>query len=630
MRPHIQCFYTHYLMLFILCATFKEYIFEDTFRHDEQVSLFGDLGDEVHTNYPIRKSNIPNIVDDSKKQNLKDHTNSNSALQVQMERLINPLFYRDFIHTKNYMSTHELSKKSDINKRNDVTPLSVNEIIALNKIKQMIDPNSAHIIEAANDKPIIEPNSAYIEATNGKQIIEPNSAHIIEGANGKRNQLSRDQAVRLAKSLRSGKTPQSNMEMRIEAMSRGVSVNLNKYNAPVASRFAIADSTSRQITSVPFNNKPAVKSFNSFIKIPLKIATAVNNVLGRKKQDVQDSVFYRSKQVPYNSNFRESKRAWKGFASSAKNGGKNDYNLLSSKYRNNSLLNDLSKVTMKWTGYKAIDAIKQGSSAPTWMTFLKGAMQPKVVIKDEHHSKQLKSVKKLQDPKKSKSLSLKKESNIIPDVSRKILGISAEKRKIKAAQMKKKKDEEEDENKENEEDIDSPQEVINVTVSRPPPQPYQYPPYQPYQYQYFQPQQPQPPPLQQPQSPPMQQPQSPPLQQPQQVFIPQPGVIPWNYNHAEKLPDGRIRPALYPIAKHIPTGKCLPESSLCDKGHDEQCCGAATFCVDFWGISKCLAFRRQSLDDLHNLYQIRNNINYKNYHRYLTSSIFDNIKDASD
>lgn len=589
MRPHIRCFYTDYLMFFILCATFKEYIFEETFRHDEQVSLFGDLGDEVHTNYPIRKSIIPNIVDDSKKQNLKDHTNSNSALQVEMQRLINPLFYRDFIHTKNYMSTHELSKKSDINKRNDVTPLSVNEIIALNKIKQMIEPNSPHIIEATN---------------------------------GKRNQLSRDQAVRLAKSLRSGKTSQSNVDLTSKAIPRGVSVNLNNYHAPVASRFSIADSTPRQITSLSFNNNPTVKSFNSFIKIPSRIATAVDNLLGRKKQEVQGSVFYTSKQVPYNSNFRESKRAWKGFAGSGKNGGKNDYNFLSSKYRNNSLLNDLSKVTMKWTGYKAIDAIKQGSSPPTWMTFLKGAMQPKVVTKDKHHSKQLKSDKKMQDSKKFKSLPLKKESDLIPEGSRKVLGISAQKRKIKAALLKKKKEKEEDENKETEEEIDLPQEVINVTVSRPPPQPYQYPMYPPYQYQYLQPQQPQ--------SSPLQQPQSPPPQQPQQVFIPQPGVIPWNYNHAEKLPDGRTRPALYPIAKHIPTGKCLPESSLCDKGHDEECCGAATFCVDFWGISKCLAFRRQSLDDLHNLYQIRNNMNYKNYHRYLTSSIFDNIKDTTD
>ena len=103
----------------------------------------------------------------------------------------------------------------------------------------------------------------------------------------------------------------------------------------------------------------------------------------------------------------------------------------------------------------------------------------------------------------------------------------------------------------------------------------------------------------------------------QSTYIAQPGVIPWNYFHAEYLPDGRIRPALYPIAKHIQQGKCLPETSLCDKGLHEQCCGSLTFCVDYWGISKCLAFGRINSADYHDPYQIVNNLNYKNYYRDL-------------
>lgn len=105
-------------------------------------------------------------------------------------------------------------------------------------------------------------------------------------------------------------------------------------------------------------------------------------------------------------------------------------------------------------------------------------------------------------------------------------------------------------------------------------------------------------------------------QQQQQQQQPGLNLVPWNYYHSEYLPDGRIRPALYPIAKHIPYGLCLPENSLCDQGHDEQCCGAASFCVNYWGLNKCVAYRQLSENDLRNPLQIEYNTNYKNYYNY--------------
>ncbi|XP_065655027.1 uncharacterized protein LOC105845670 [Hydra vulgaris] len=104
------------------------------------------------------------------------------------------------------------------------------------------------------------------------------------------------------------------------------------------------------------------------------------------------------------------------------------------------------------------------------------------------------------------------------------------------------------------------------------------------------------------------------------AFLTQPGQIPWDYYNPEYLPDGRIRPPLYPISKYLRPGTCLPESSLCDKGRHEQCCGAATFCTDFWGISKCLAHQKLNENDYHNPLQIEvNNFMKSNYNFWLAA-----------
>eukprot|EP00794_Sanderia_malayensis_P014522 gene14522-16028_t len=65
-----------------------------------------------------------------------------------------------------------------------------------------------------------------------------------------------------------------------------------------------------------------------------------------------------------------------------------------------------------------------------------------------------------------------------------------------------------------------------------------------------------------------------------------------------------------------PVGKCLEENSLCDIGHDEQCCGHATYCVDYWGVGKCLAFTRPDKYDSLAMRINRNNL-YKAYYKRL-------------
>lgn len=97
--------------------------------------------------------------------------------------------------------------------------------------------------------------------------------------------------------------------------------------------------------------------------------------------------------------------------------------------------------------------------------------------------------------------------------------------------------------------------------------------------------------------------------------------VPWNFYHKELLPDGRVRPALYPISHHIPPGKCLPDGALCDEGHDEQCCGRSAFCQNYWGTSKCVAYSRVTLADMHNPYQIQQNRLYKHFYRYMLSKV---------
>lgn len=65
---------------------------------------------------------------------------------------------------------------------------------------------------------------------------------------------------------------------------------------------------------------------------------------------------------------------------------------------------------------------------------------------------------------------------------------------------------------------------------------------------------------------------------------------------------------------HPPNGLtgCLAENARCEKGHDEQCCGSESYCVNYWGAGKCVAFRATVPSDRNNPYKMMANLNAKN------------------
>lgn len=71
---------------------------------------------------------------------------------------------------------------------------------------------------------------------------------------------------------------------------------------------------------------------------------------------------------------------------------------------------------------------------------------------------------------------------------------------------------------------------------------------------------------------------------------------------------------------------CLPEGSLCDPGHDEQCCGQSSFCINYWGAGKCLAFTELDRNDFSDDKKKKSNLNYKNYFNYLLQNVKNEIE----
>jgi len=75
-----------------------------------------------------------------------------------------------------------------------------------------------------------------------------------------------------------------------------------------------------------------------------------------------------------------------------------------------------------------------------------------------------------------------------------------------------------------------------------------------------------------------------------------------------------------PLEHNVPEGQCLDENSLCDVGHDDQCCGFASYCVDYWGIGKCLAYKKPEIYDKVIPERIHRNNLYKAYMRKLENA----------
>ena len=68
-----------------------------------------------------------------------------------------------------------------------------------------------------------------------------------------------------------------------------------------------------------------------------------------------------------------------------------------------------------------------------------------------------------------------------------------------------------------------------------------------------------------------------------------------------------------PLEHYVPDGQCLDENALCDIGHHEQCCGFASYCVDYWGVGKCLAYKKPDIYDKLIPERIHRNNMYKAY-----------------
>ena len=77
--------------------------------------------------------------------------------------------------------------------------------------------------------------------------------------------------------------------------------------------------------------------------------------------------------------------------------------------------------------------------------------------------------------------------------------------------------------------------------------------------------------------------------------------------------------------RFVQTLHCLPENSVCDVGHDNQCCGPSSFCIDYWGAGKCLAFNQLEQNDFTDESKKMSNLNYKSYYNYLLQMVKNEI-----
>ena len=111
-----------------------------------------------------------------------------------------------------------------------------------------------------------------------------------------------------------------------------------------------------------------------------------------------------------------------------------------------------------------------------------------------------------------------------------------------------------------------------------------------------------------------QQPQLP-QQQQQQYSVQRPMYSIQTHIHPQTVyaAYNRPQPQLPAAAYHNLNGinGCLPENARCEKGHDEQCCGSQSYCVNYWGSGKCVAFKPTDKADRTNPYTMLANLNAK-------------------
>ncbi|XP_066929103.1 uncharacterized protein [Clytia hemisphaerica] len=247
---------------------------------------------------------------------------------------------------------------------------------------------------------------------------------------------------------------------------------------------------------------------------------------------------------------------------------------LANMYKGNSLLSDLSKMTNQWRGY---NDNRRLDSNPVWMKFLRDAMRPHEMLNMNADNRQRLLGYMYRPSNGNKDTMLAKDGKLF----KKVGSINIKPGEIQAHFMN---------------DLHKKQSMYATPGIKPHPfvnpqshatQPNTQatqPNYKPsYNVQTFQSVQ---------QHPPQMTPYS---NYPPQQFWTQPKTR---------------QSQLYPHINGI--NSCLPENSLCDAGHDEQCCGPASFCIDYWGTGKCISMSKNpELNDHRNTYKMWNNLNAK-------------------
>ena len=355
---------------------------------------FGDIGDEVNTNLPVRKSVIPReqpVIHSklSKKPviikvvNFKNFTDTKTVLQNKYVHHINPVFYRDFVTVKKLPPPNHYQKKPAIQ------PLNVKEIHALNYLKGILSPKYNNNIKRnliARTKLQAANYARSLRSTNIKGKTPFYSVtKVLENPFLKRAFVKPALALR-PKQLAGLKNPAQNFHrsyLRMGVFRQRENPLLKRSSA--TPKKLLLERQRTYTMSTPgvgrsyINSRPGLLPYG-FRAHPRRRAfkTQFSSRFLKNKGDILNS--WRNSLYRRNP-LREIDERRKYHSYHVNN---NTANILkkAQKYKANTLLKDLSKVTMKWTGLSSKDsATVNASTLPSWFSTLRKAIQPKVFIK---------------------------------------------------------------------------------------------------------------------------------------------------------------------------------------------------------------------------------------------------------
>ena len=315
--------------------------------------------------------------------NFKNFTDTKTVLQNKYVHHINPVFYRDFVTVKKLPPPNHYQKKPAIQ------PLNVKEIHALDYLKGILSPKYNNNIKRnliARTKLQAANYARSLRSTNIKGKTPFYSVtKVLENPFLKRAFVKPALTLR-PKQLAGLKNPAQNFHRSYLRMGvfRQRENPLLKRNSTTPKKLLLE----RQRTytmSTPgvgrsyINSRPGLLPYG-FRAHPRRRAfkTQFSSRFLKNKGDILNS--WRNSLYRRNP-LREIDERRKYHSYHVNN---NTANILkkAQKYKANTLLKDLSKVTMKWTGLSSKDsATVNASTLPSWFSTLRKAIQPKVFIK---------------------------------------------------------------------------------------------------------------------------------------------------------------------------------------------------------------------------------------------------------